>query len=79
MTTEQSRREFEEWARDKMIPEMAMKYAQAAWQAARELPQRERDEARRLAEEWKDYALWSSHRQPKPTILPWGNNQPERE
>ena len=41
--------------------------------------ERERDAARRLAEEWKDYALWSSHRQPKPTILPWGNNQPERE
>ena len=36
MNTTESRREFEEWARDKMIPEMAMKYAQAAWQAARE-------------------------------------------
>jgi hypothetical protein len=47
MNTTESRREFEEWARDKMIPEMAMKYAQASWQAARERQNQELSAARK--------------------------------
>jgi hypothetical protein len=33
--------------------------------------ERERDEARRLAEEWKDHALSRSCEAPKPHLLPW--------
>jgi hypothetical protein len=81
MNTKTNRREFEEWANLKKYSTAQFRdldeyvyddttAAWEAWQAAKELPQRERDEARSLAEKYR-YLSCDSIEKADETLLPW--------
>jgi len=86
MNTETNRREFEEWANLKEYSTAQFRdsdeyvyddttTAWEAWQAARELPQRERDEARSLAERYRNLSC-DSQDEADETLLPWETTNP---